>query len=115
MENLKLYLPALILTLITALLAGGCASTESGEAAYPTLRQTQIDVSGPMNKYRTAEGDLTLGEKQQIDNAYARYHAAYVAALQNAQGNDNAPTPDNVKRLADALVADIDALGELKG
>ena len=38
------------------------------------------------------------------------FEAAYTAALQDAQGNKNAPTPDNVKQLANELVADIDAL-----
>jgi hypothetical protein len=87
-----------------ALVLGGCASTQSG--TYPTLKQTQINVSPYMTRYRNAAafGALTLGEKERMNAAYARYQSAFNQALQAAGGNYNAPTPDNVKAQANELI-----------
>jgi len=97
---LLLIMPALSLGLIL----GGCSSTQSG--TYPTLKQTQINVSPLMTRYRNAAafGALTLGEKERMNAAYARYQAAFNQALQAAGGDENAPTPDNVKARANELI-----------
>ena len=73
-----------IISLTVALLASGCASTQSGHGAYPTLKQAQLNVESPMTRYRNAvaAGAVTLGERQEINAAYARYQSAFAAALQ---------------------------------
>lgn len=103
--SLILILPALCLTL----LLDGCASLRSPN--YPTLKQTDINVSWPMTNYRNASyaGRLTLAERQRIERAYAQYEAAFNQALQAAGGNRNAPTPDNVKALANQVIQTISA------
>ena len=105
LESLILILPMLCM----ALLLSGCASLQNPN--YPTLKQTDINVSWPMTNYRNASsaGRLTLAEKQRIDQAYAQYQAAYNQALQAAGGNTNAPTPDNVKALANQVIQAISA------
>ncbi len=97
---LLLILPAILLTLIS----GGCASTESG--AYRTLKKTQIDVSWAMTRYRNAAafGKLSLGERERVNQAYAAYESAFNRALQAAGGNQDAPTPDDVKARADEVI-----------
>ena len=100
-----LFLPALLLAFVLA----GCSSTQS--ANYPTLKQTDIHVSWPMTHYRNAAafGHLTLGEKERINAAYSAYETAYNQALQAAGGNRDAPTPENVKVLANEVVRVISA------
>jgi hypothetical protein len=98
-------LPAFWLAIVLV----GCSSTQSSN--YPTLRQTDIHVSWPMTHYRDAAafGRLTLGEKERINAAYSAYETAYNQALQAAHGNRDAPTPDNVKALANEVVRVISA------
>jgi hypothetical protein len=93
-----------VMTLWSALVLGGCATTNS--ANYPTLKQTQLNVSWPMTRYRNAAdfGKLTLEEKDRMNAAYAAYQSAFNQALQAAGGNYDAPTPDNVKALANQVI-----------
>jgi hypothetical protein len=97
---LLLIVPALWM----ALVLGGCASTQSG--TYPTLKQTQLNVSWPMTRYRNAAaaGGLTLAERERMNAAYAAYESTFNHALQAAGGNYDAPTPENVKEQADEVL-----------
>ncbi len=56
--------------------------------------------------FRNAEvwGRLTRGEKERGNAAYSNYRTAFDEALQAANGNYNAPTPDNVKTLANEAI-----------
>jgi hypothetical protein len=109
--NLKKYSPHLRLlpALWLAFVLAGCSSTQSRN--YPTLKQTDIHVYWPMYNYRNAAafGRLTRGEKERINAAYSAYETAYNQALQAAQGNRDAPTPDDVKALANEVVRVISA------
>jgi hypothetical protein len=107
--NLEKYTSRLLLVPVLWLALSGCASLQSSN--YPTLKQTEIIVSGPMYNYRNAAGfgRLTLGEKERINSAYTAYETAYNQALQAAHGNRDAPTPENVKQRANELVSVISA------
>jgi len=104
------FFPVIGLLLFTALLLSGCASMQSG--GQTTLKQTQIYVDWPMTRYRNAvaRGVVTLGEQQQVNAAYASYQSAFAAAVQAAHSNYDAPTPDNVKQLADQVVSIVSAI-----
>ncbi len=95
-------IPTLLLAL--TLVLGGCGTIVSG--VYPTLKQTEVRVSWPMTRYRTAAGfgGLTLAEKERMNTAYVAYQAAFDQALQAAGGNYDAPTPENVKARANELL-----------
>ena len=65
-----------------------------------------------MTRFRNAEvwGRLTRGEKERGNAAYSNYKTAFDAALQAANGNYNAPTPDNVKALANEAIRVLSAI-----
>lgn len=88
---------AAVLLVWANLVLSGCVSPN-----YPTLKQTRIRVGWSMTGFRNAgyAGRLTLGEKERVTAAYARYEAAYGEALRAAHNDDQAPTPENVKALA---------------
>jgi len=108
MKSKKLLLLWIMPSLCLALAFNGCA-TRAG--TYPTLKQTEINVHWPMVSYQNAAaaGRLTLAEKERINQAYAAYKTAFDQALQAAGGNHNAPTPDNVKALANEVIRTISA------
>jgi len=112
MKNTGSSLAVLIIALTVALLASSCSSTQSSHGAYPTLKQTQMNVDWPMTRYRNAvaAGAVTTGEQEQINTAYAQYHSAFETALQAAGHNYEAATPESVKRLANELISDLGAL-----
>ena len=112
MRNQPLCFCCLVALLIGALVAGGCTSTNSSKGAYPTLKQTRMNVDWPMTRYRNAvaAGAVTLGQQQQVNNAYNAYKAAFDAALKAANNNDQVTTPDNVKALANQLMGVLDAI-----
>jgi multidrug resistance efflux pump len=92
------------LSLFIALLMAGCASSQSG--TDPDLKQIDMDVSWPMTRYRNivSGGAVTRGEQDQVNAAYAKYQAAYGAALKAANGNVHASSPDNVKAAANEVI-----------
>lgn len=108
-EVIKKWHRARVLLLVAGLLSG-CASRQA--VPYPSLRQTQINVSWPMTRYRNAAafGDLTLGERERVNAAYAQYQAAFNQAIEAAHGNYDSPTPDNVKALANEIIRVISAI-----
>jgi len=96
-----------VMLLLASTWISGCSSPN-----YPTLKQTQINVSWPMTRYRNAAaaGRLTLGERERVNAAYADYQAAFNEAVHTAKKNYDAPTPDNVKALANEVIRVISAI-----
>ena len=106
------FCPFLILTLSASLLVDGCTSAGASKGAYPTLKQTRMNVDWPMTRYRNAvsAGAVTLGEQQQVNAAYASFQKAFEAAVQDAHSNLDVTTPDNVKALANQVIEAISAI-----
>lgn len=100
----------LALALSAAILLSGCAGSSKG--AYPTLKQTRMNVDWPMTRYRNgvAAGAVTLGERERVDAAYKNYKQAFDAAVQDAHSNLDVTTPDNVKVLANQVIEAISAI-----
>ena len=90
--------------LAALVIISGCASM-AGNGVY-RLKQTRDDVDWAMVRYqnRASFGFVTLGFQQQVTSAYKAYQTAFNEAVQQAHSNYNAPTPDNVKQLADQLL-----------
>ena len=88
----------------------GCSTVNTGGSR--TLKETEMDVSWPMTRFRNAVagGAVTRGEQEQVKSAYASFEAAYREALQTANNNRNAPAPDNVKALATKVIGAIQAI-----
>ena len=101
---------AALVTLLFLLFPQGCSTTGSGGGR--TLKQVDTDVSWAMTLFRNGVtgGAVTLGEREQVNSAYASYQAAYREALQAASNDRNAPAPDNVKALASQVIAPISAI-----
>jgi hypothetical protein len=112
MKNKSWRLGLLIVSVMMAVLAGGCSSTGSGKGAYPTLKNTQVNVDWPMTRYRNAvaAGRVTTGMQQQVDQAYKAYKEAFDAAVQAANNNYDATTPANVRALADQVISAVGAV-----
>jgi hypothetical protein len=109
LQRLLLFVPVLLMLFVS-----GCASSSGGASAPGggrSLKDVDLDVTPKMTKYHNAvaRGELTQGEQEQINNAYARYQAAYNEALQAANNNRNAPAPSNVEALATQVIS---ALGQ---
>ncbi len=104
MGTLVLALAAMLLTLVA-----GCATTSGGGYA---LKQTRNDIDWAMVRYnnRVAAGFVTPAQQDQVKAAHAAYQSAYNQALQQAQSDLNAPTPDNVKQLANQLLSILDTI-----
>ena len=102
----------LMLSNAALLLVGGCSSAGPGQGGSPTLKQTRMRVEGPMLRYRNevTAGAVTLAERQRVDAAYKNFQQAYAAALQAAGSNEHAPTPDNLKALANQVVDAVAAI-----
>jgi uncharacterized protein YceK len=99
-----------ILPLLMALLLSGCASIWS--RPYPKLRDTDVHVSWMMTDYRNMviAGRVTVGEREQVNAAYAKYKAAFDEALQAAHNDYHVPTPENVKALANEIIRILSAM-----
>jgi hypothetical protein len=113
MKNRLFFCASLVLAISASMLVGGCTSTGATKGAYPTLKQTEMNVHWPMTRFRNAVaagGAVTLGERQQVDEAYNDFKKAYDAAVQAAHNNLDATTPDNVKALANRVIETISAI-----
>jgi hypothetical protein len=85
----------------------GCATT-----GYYRLGQTRDDIDSKMTWYRNeaAFGAIPPGFEPQVNAAYQSYRTAFDAAFKQAGNNDNAPTPVNVRQLADQLLSLLGAI-----
>jgi hypothetical protein len=113
MKNRLFFCASLVLAISASLLVGGCTSTGSARGAYPTLKQTRMNVDWPMTRFRNATaagGAVTEGERQRVDSAYSDFKKAYDQAVQAAHNNLEATTPDNVKELANRVIETISAI-----
>ena len=92
---------SLVLILVALFLLAGCATTD-----YYRLKQTRDDIDWKMTWYRNevAFGAIPPGFEPQVNEAYQAYKKAYDEALKQANNNADAPTPNNVKELADQLL-----------
>ncbi len=99
----KLKAGVILLALAALCFTSGCTSTAGG--VY-RLKQTRDDVDWAMTRYqnRSAFGFVTVEFRQQVSTAYKAYQTAFNEAVKQAHSNYNAPTPDNVKLLADQLL-----------
>lgn len=100
-----------VMLLALALIGGfsGCVSFSNN--VY-RLKQTRDDVDWAMVRYqnRSSFGFVTPAFQQQVSTAYKAYQTAFNEAVKQAHSDYNAPTPDNVKQLADQLLS---ALGSI--
>jgi hypothetical protein len=101
---------AVFAVLVLLLVLPGCSTPNSGGSR--TLKQTEMDVSWPMTRYRNAvaAGAVTRGEQEQVNSAYTSFETAYRAALQTAHNDRNAPAPDNVTALAAKVIEAIQSI-----
>jgi hypothetical protein len=77
------------------------------------LKQTGDDVGRVMTRYRNLVafgGTVTAAQQQQVAAAYDAYQQAFNQAVQDAHSNYDAPTPDNVKALANQVISLVSAL-----
>jgi hypothetical protein len=103
---------AILLALATLCLISGCTAPMGGGGSL-RLKQTRDDMDSAMTRYRNValpSGNVTLAGQQQVTAAYDAYKAAFDAAVQNANSNYNAPTPNNVTQLADQLLSVLGAV-----
>jgi hypothetical protein len=113
MKNRPLFFWVFSMLLFSAsMLVGGCTSSGSTKGAYPTLKQTRMNVDWPMTRYRNAvsAGAVTPEMQQQVNTAYQNYQQAFDAAVKAANGNYDVTTPDNVKALANQLLQTLGAI-----
>ncbi len=97
----------IFLTLAALCVISGCATTD-----YYRLKQTRNDIDYAMTRYRNevAFAVITPQLQAQVNAAYQAYKTAFDAAVQQAHANYDAPTPDNVKQLADQLLSILGAI-----
>lgn len=100
--------PIFILALCTVMVLTGCASI----GGPYKLKQTRQDVDWAMVRYHNRQvfGFMTPQEQQVVSDAYKAYQTAFNASVQQANGDYNAPTPANVKQLADRLFSTLDSI-----
>ena len=96
-----------IVLLAVAMFLTGCATTD-----YYRLKQTRMDVDFAMTRYQNQVtfGNIAPSFQAQVTSAYQAYKTAFDAAVQQAHSNYDAPTPDNVKQLADQLLSVLSAI-----
>ena len=101
MNTLNRWNGILVVMLAASFLATGCATTN-----YYRLKQTRDDIDWKMTWYRNevAFGAIGPSFEPQVNAAYQAYKTAYDEALKQAHNNPDAPTPENVKELADQLL-----------
>ena len=91
----------ILLILTTLGMVSGCATTN-----YYRLKQTRDDIDAAMTRYQSEVSFAAISPEfqQQVNTAYHAYQKAFDAAMEQAHADTNAPTPDNVKQLADQLL-----------
>jgi hypothetical protein len=101
MFEAKKYCSSILALLALAAIAG-CSTVD-----YYRLGQTRDDIDAAMTRYRNevAFGGVSPGFQSDVTAAYQSYKTAFDAALQQAHGNYNAPTPPNVKQQADLVLS----------
>ena len=97
----------IVLTLAALCFIGGCSTTD-----YYRLGQTRNDIDWKMTWYRNevAFGAIAPSFQPQVDAAYQAYKSAFDVALKHSNNNYDAPTPSNVKQLADQLLSTLAAI-----
>jgi len=92
---------AIVLALAGFCIINGCATTGPSR-----LKQTRHDITFAMTRYHNevAFGRIAPAFQPDVNAAYDAYRTAFDAAVQQANSNYDAPTPDNVKHLADRLL-----------
>jgi hypothetical protein len=111
---------ALCLQLLLMLFLSGCVSSSGGSdnpvgsgGGYRTLKQVDHEVTPKMTRFRNALAAgtaVTQDNQQEVNNAYARYQAAYTQALHAAGNNPNAPAPDDVTARATQLLGALNSI-----
>lgn len=98
---------AVVLALVGLCLISGCATT----GPY-RLKQTRNDITFAMSRYhnQVAFGRIAPAFQPDVNAAYQAYQAAFDAAVQQANSNYDAPTPDNVTQLANRLLSVLAAI-----
>jgi len=99
--KIKKQLFRIILTLAAFCVISGCATTN-----YYRLKQTRNDIDAAMTRYQNEVSFAAISPEfqQQVNTAYHAYQKAFDAAVEQAHSDTDAPTPDNVKQLADRLL-----------
>jgi hypothetical protein len=94
-----------LLVLVGFCLVSGCSSPP-GSDTY-RLKLTGDNVDWAMTRYRNqvTYGAVTVAQQQQVSMAYDAYQKAFNEAVQQAHSNYDAPTPDNVRALANQLLS----------
>jgi hypothetical protein len=92
----------MLLTLAMLCAISGCATTD-----YYRLKQTRDDIDFAMTRYQNEVSFAAISPafQRQVNTAYHAYQKAFDAAVEQVHSNYNAPTPDNVKQLADQLLS----------
>jgi hypothetical protein len=95
-----IWFALLVLGVLT--IFNGCSTTD-----YYRLKQTRMDVDFAMTRFqnRVAFDGLASAYQPQVNSAYQAYKTAFDAAARQAHANYDAPTPNNVKQLADQLLS----------
>ena len=90
-----------ILILAALGVISGCATTN-----YYRLKQTRNDIDAAMTRYQNEVSFAAISPEfqRQVNTAYHAYQKAFDAAVEQAHDDTSAPTPDNVKHLADQLL-----------
>ncbi len=109
-QTIRIFAGMCALTLILLGL-GGCATTDGGGDGYK-LSQTRSDISWAMVRYnnRVAAGFVTTAQQDQVKASHAAYQSAFDEALKAANSDLSAPTPDNVRQLANQLLGLLSSL-----
>jgi hypothetical protein len=106
--KIKVQSVCTILLAVTMLgVFAGCSTVD-----YYRLGQTRNDIDAAMTRYRNQVAFAAVAPyfQTQVNAAYQSYTAALDAAVKQAHGNYDAPTPPNVKQQADQLLSILGAI-----
>jgi hypothetical protein len=100
-------LPMILLLGSLAVFFAGCAVTSPKAKAYLALKDTQTLVASAERAYGDAvvAGRVSAADQVKCDDAITKFHAAFKTAVRAARHDYTAPTPPDLQRLADSLVA----------